>query len=178
MRRWATLLFFAGGLVAQNRITLSGGWGEQIGVYAPERQTAPVLGVGYGFRALKWFEPEAGFSAALQPGRQICNRFGCYDPNDRYYWIPFGARFVAPAGKRVEFSAGGGGLYEKYSVGGGSNPFSFQSRSGWGGYFLGGAAVAVTRRIWVGATPRFLLANPPYARDRWFTITGDVSFRF
>ncbi len=164
-------------LPAQNVISLSGGWGEQIAVYPTERQTAPVLGVSYGYRPLKWFGLEAGFFAALQPGQDLCSRFGCFNPNDRYFWIPFGARFIAPlAWKRVELSAGGGGLYERYAVG--ANPFGLPSRDGWGGYFAGGAAVGITRRIWVGATPRFLLANPPYARDRWFVITGDVSFRF
>jgi hypothetical protein len=179
MRRCASLLFLSGLLPAQNVVSLSGGWGEQIAVYPTERQTAPVVGVSYGHRLLKWFEPEAGFFAALQPGQDVCSRFGCFHPDDRYFWVPFGVRFIAPlAWKRVELSAGGGGLYEKYSVGGGSNPFSLQSRDGWGGYFVGGASVEITRRIWLGASPRFLLANPPYARDRWFVITGDVSFRF
>jgi hypothetical protein len=39
---------------------------------------------------------------------------------------------------------------------------------------LGGYLVAVIS----GSAPRFLLANPPYRRDRWFTIAGEISFRF
>jgi hypothetical protein len=39
-------------------------------------------------------------------------------------------------------------------------------------------AIDHSHRLWLGATPRFFLANPPYARDRWFVITGDVTFRF
>jgi hypothetical protein len=179
MRFCGGLLLLAGLLPAQSRISVSGGWGEQLSVYPTERQTAPVVGVSYGFRPLKWFEVEAGLFAGLQPGQPICNAHGCFNPDDRYFWVPFGVRFVAPlAWKRVELSGGGGGLYERYSIGGGNNPFSLQSRGGWGGYFVGGAAVSVTRRFWVGGTTRFLLANPQYARDRWFTITGDVSFRF
>ena len=165
--------------VERNRISVSGGWGEQLSVYSYDRQTAPVLGLSYAFRPLRWFELETGLFAGLQPGQEQCSAHGCFDPNDRYFWVPFGARFVAPmAWRRVELSAGGGGLYENYSV---SNAnFNVRSRSGWGGYFAGGAAVAIDRsqHFWLGATPRFFLANPAYARDRWFVITGDVSFRF
>jgi hypothetical protein len=180
MRLYIGFLFLAGVLPAQNRIALSGGWGEQISVYPAGRQTAPVLSVSYGYRPLKWFEVETGLMTALQPGQTLCSAHGCFDPDDRYFWVPFGARFVAPIGwKRVELSAGGGGLYERYSVRNGtSNPFNIASYDGWGGYFAGGAAVKVTHRIWLGATPRFLLANPKYRRDRWFTITGEVSSGF
>ncbi len=121
-------------------------------------------------------------SAALQPGQEQCNAHGCYDPNDRYIWVPFGVRFIAPlASGRLELSAGGGELYESYSFSG-MNPFTgaTEGRSGWGGYFAGGAAAALDHRhhYWIGVTPRVILANPPYARDRFFTITGDFSFRF
>ena len=70
-------------------------------------------------------------------------------------------------------------MYEKYTVesayGGSPTP-----RSGWGGYFLGSAAVALdpAGRFWLGATPRLFLANPAYARDRWFQIAGEFSIRF
>jgi hypothetical protein len=181
VRLCAGFLFLIGLLPAQsterNRISLSGGWGEQLTSYPYERQTAPVLGISYGYRPLRWFELEAGLSVALQPGFDQCSAHGCFDPNDRFIWVPFGVRFVAPiAWQRIELSAGGGALYERYSV---SNPnFNIQSRSGWGGYFTGGAAVALSRHFLLGATPRFFLANPSYARDRWFVITGDVTFRF
>jgi hypothetical protein len=179
MRLCVGLLLLAGFLPAQNRITLSGGWGEQITSHPNERQTAPVLGISYGFRPLRWFELEAGLMTGLQPGQTVCTGQSCFDPSDRYFWAPFGARFVAPiAWNRVELSAGGGGLLEKYSVSIRPNPFNIATYHGWGGYFAGGAAVKLTRHFWVGGTPRFLLVNPPYRRDRWFTITGDVSFRF
>jgi hypothetical protein len=183
VRVCAALLFFAGTLAAQqdfrNRITLSAGWGEQIDVYPPERQTAPVIGFSYGFRALKFLELEAGLSVGLQPGLELCSAHGCFNPNDRYFWVPFGVRFIAPvARKRVELSPGGGGLYENYSVG--CTNFNVLPHDGWGGYFVAGAALAIdhSRRFWIGATPRVILANPRYGRDRWFNITGDFSFRF
>jgi len=32
--------------------------------------------------------------------------------------------------------------------------------------------------FWLGVTPRWFLANPAYARDRWFQIACELSFRF
>ena len=77
--------------------------------------------------------------------------------------MPFGVRFVAPiAWKRVELSAGGGGLYEKYSV---SNANLRRAIARWMGRLLRRAArpFADFAAHLARATPRFLLANPPYA---------------
>jgi hypothetical protein len=168
----------------KNRITVSGGWMRQLYGYPyAELTTAPLVGLSYGYRPLQFMEFEAGIDVALQPGRQSCTQYGCYDPNDRYVRVPFGVRFIASLVKgRVELSAGGGGLYEQYSVSRPYNPFtgSRGRYGGWGGYFKESAAVALDhrRRFWAGVTPRVILANPPYVRHRWFTITGDLSFRF
>ena len=164
----------------KNRISVSGGWSRQMFGDPYDHETAPLVGLSYGYRPLKFMEFEAGVDVALQPRREMCTQYGCYDPNDRYIRVPFGVRFIAPlVAGRVELSAGGGGLYQKYSV---SNPSKFgtSSRSNWGGYFSAGAAVALDHRhrFWVGATPRVILANPPHTSNRWFTITGDLSFRF
>ena len=186
MKRFLTLLIVSGFIHAQplerNRISLSGGWTEQL--YPPNfdyRQTAPTVGLSYGYRAAKFLEIEAGISVGLQPGQDVCSRFGCSNPNDRYIWIPIGVRFIAPlVAGRVELSAGGGGLIQRYSVSNPDNPYSIASENSLGGYFTTGAAAALDhrRRFWLGATPRFLLANPEFRRYRWFQITGDVSFRF
>jgi hypothetical protein len=96
-------------------------------------------------------------------------------------WVPFGIRFIAPRYLgRIEFSGGGGGLYEKYSVSNPNSGFGLASRHGWGGYFVGSASVALDARkhFWLGATPRWFVVNPPYARDRWFQISGEFSVRF
>jgi hypothetical protein len=187
MRCLLTFLLLSSLVQAQssqkNRITVSGGWMRQLYGYPYEQlTTAPVMGLSYGYRPLKFMEFEAGVVVALQPGGVSCNAHACYDPNDRYIWVPFGVRFIAPlVAKRLELSAGGGGLYERYSVSNPDSPFGqFGGYGGWGGYFSAGAAVALDRRhrFWVGATPRVILANPQYRRDRWFTITSDISFRF
>ena len=168
--------------VPQSRLTFSGGWTRQVGGYSyVEKETATGLGLSYGYRLHKYVEAEAGLFSALDPTGEICSHNGCVDVNDHFYWVPFGVRFIAPLYLgRIEFSGGGGGLYERYTVGspfpgGGPSP-----RHGWGGYFVGSAAVALdhSRHFWLGAAPRWFLANPASARDRWFQFAGELSFRF
>ena len=180
-----TLLFLSGFIQAQtvdrNRISLSAGWTQQIYVNTDYGQAAPTVGLTYGYRPWKFLEFETGVSAGLQPGPQLCSRFGCYEPNDRYIWVPVGARLIAPLiAKRLELSLGGGGLIQKYWVSNPATEFGVRSQAGFGGYFTAGAAAAVDRRrrFWFGVTPRVLLANPEFRRWRWFTITGDFSIRF
>jgi hypothetical protein len=73
-----------------NRITFSGGW-------------SPI-------------ELEASLFTAFNPAGEVCSRIGCIDVDDRFYWVPFRVRFIAPLYfDRIEFSAGGGGPYEKYT---------------------------------------------------------------
>jgi hypothetical protein len=106
--RLRALLLLPALLLAQDRhrVSLSGGWGEQISTYSFDRQTAPVVGASYGYRPLRWIEFEAGLNVALQPGQAQCAAYGCFYPDDRIFWVPFGVRFIAPvAWKRVELSA-------------------------------------------------------------------------
>jgi hypothetical protein len=166
--------------VPPSRVTFSGGWAAQFNrQYGSE--SAPSLGLSYGYRFHKHVEAEGGLFTALDPTGEICSHNGCIDVDDRFFWLPFGVRFIAPLYLgRIEFSGGGGGLYEKYTVGSqfpGGGP---SERHGWGGYFVGSAAVALDHfyHFWLGVTPRWFLANPAYARDRWFQITGELSLRF
>ena len=77
-----------------------------------EKQSAPVLDLSGGCRVWKFVELELGVTMAFQPAPNQCNAHGCVNPDDRFYWVPFGVRLVAPlAWKRVEVSVGGGGLY-------------------------------------------------------------------
>jgi hypothetical protein len=152
---------------------------QQVG-YRFEHQAAPLAGISYAYRPLKFMEFEAGVDVALHPGAEECTQYGCYDPKDRYTRVPFGVRFLVPAAAgRVELFAGGGGLYQQYSI---ANPSysQFTSRSNWGEYALAGVGIALDRRrrFWAGVTPRGILANPRESGKRWFTITGDLSFRF
>lgn len=164
-----------------NRITFSAGWSREVGGDSFRKQRAPGLGLWYGYRAHKYVEAEAGVFTALRPAAEIRGASYFLDPNDRFIWIPFGIRFIAPLYlNRIEFSGGGGGLYEKYSV---SNPnpgLGVMSRTGWGGYFAGATSVALDRgrHVWMGAASRIFLANPAYARDRWLQITLEFIWRF
>jgi len=165
----------------RNRLTFSGGWSRQVDAFSFQKQTAPGLGLSYGFRVHRHVEAEAGLFAALQPAPEIRGASYFLDPDDRFLWVPFGIRAIAPLhADRLELSAGGGGLYQKYSI---SNPnpgLGAESRHGWGGYLAAGAAVSVDRgrHIWLGFTPRAFLANPKYRRDRWLQWNGEISFRF
>ncbi len=51
----------------------------------------------------------------------------------------------------MEFSSGGGGFIDKYSVSNPNPAVGLVSHFGAGGYFVGGAAMAITRsrRFWV-----------------------------
>jgi hypothetical protein len=169
-------------MAPRNRLTFSGGWSREIGGgISIGKDTAAGWGISYGYRVLRFLEPEAGVFLASQPSPDIRGANYFYNPDDRFVWVPFGVRFVAPLYLgRIEFSGGGGGLYEKYQVGNPNTAFGFASRSGWGGYFAGSAAVGLDRgkHLWLAATPRWFLANPAYARDRWVQISGEVSVRF
>ncbi len=168
--------------VPSNEIGVSGGWSRQVGGYAFEpKQTAPGLGISYGHRFHGFIEAETGLFTAIDPTGKQCSEFGCVDIDDRFWWIPFGVRFVAPLYLgRIEFSGGGGGLYEKYTVGGPVPYGAPAGRAGWGGYFVASAAVSLdhSRRFWLAFTPRWFLANPPGPRDRWIQLSGEFRFRF
>ena len=149
------------------RLTLRGAWSRQFAGWVYQQQkSAPGLGLSYGCRVHRNIELEAGFFTALNPTGEVCSRRGCEDVNDRFHWVPFGVRFVAPLYLgRLEFSGGGGG--ERYTVGNalpGGGPYP---RGGWGGYFVGSTAVARdrSRRYWLSASPR------------WFQLSGEFSIK-
>jgi hypothetical protein len=165
----------------RHRLGFGGGWSREFAGYSYPKDTATGLGLSYGYRVLRFLEAEAGVFAALQPTPDIRGANYFLDPDDRFLWVPFGVRFLAPLYlRRIEFAAGGGGLYEKYSVSNPSPGFGVQPHSGLGGYFVGSASIALDRgkHFWLGAAPRWFLANPPYRRDRWFQILAEFSVRF
>jgi len=165
-----------------DRLTFSGGYTQQFGGYSyVPKEAATGFGLSYGHRFRRYVEAEAGVFTTNNPTGDICASYGCTDVGDRYWWVPFGVRLIAPLYLgRVEFAGGGGGLYENYTVANPFEGFAPLPRQGWGGYFVGSAAIALdhAHRFWLGATPRWFLANPAHARDRWFQISGEFSVRF
>ena len=165
----------------RSEITFSGGQSWEVFKSFTESDTAVSLGGTYGYRVLKNLAVDAGVFAARDPFPPSCASFGCFNGDNRFIWVPFGARFILPLKQdRYELSAGGGGLWEHYTVNNPNTAFGANSYSGWGGYFKVSAGMALDRgrHFWISGTPRWILANPANQRDRWFMITGDVSFRF
>jgi hypothetical protein len=185
MRFLCGLLAAAGLVRAQpflrNEITFSAGQSWEVFKSFTETDTAVSLGGTYGYRVLKNVEVTAGAFVVLNPTPPDCASFGCSNGDNRFVWIPFGARFILPLKHdRYELSAGGGGLWEHYTVVNPNTSFGASSYGGWGGYLAVSAAMALDRgrHFWISGTPRWILANPGHVRDRWFMITGDISFRF
>lgn len=165
----------------RNQITFSGGQSWEVFKSFTESDTAVSLGGTYGYRLLRNVAVDAGVFVALNPHPPSCASFGCFNRDNRFVWVPFGARFILPLKHdRYELSAGGGGLWEHYSVSNPNTAFGASSYSGFGGYFATSVGMALDRgrHFWLSGTPRWILANPAFVRDRWFMITGDVSFRF
>ena len=178
------MLLCAGSLAAQsfsrNLLTFSGGWADQIGP-SYQNESATSLGLTYGYRWRQYVALEAGIQTALQPGPEVRGAHYDFKPDDRYIWVPFGVRLIAPiAEDRVELSVGGGGLYQRYSISNSGSGFGFDPYNAWGGYGVASAAVALDRRrhFWVGGSPRFFIANGDFHRDRWVTLTAEFGFRF
>ncbi len=185
MRNFFAAIFLASCVNAQsfqhNDITFSGGESWVLSKRFAYSNTAVSLGATYGYRINRFIEPEAGLFGAINPVPPNCESYGCYNGDNRFFWVPFGVRFILPLKQdRYELSAGGGGLYESFSVSNLVPESGLAPYSGFGGYFKASAAVALDRRrhFWLSATPRSLLANPAYERDRWLMMTGDLSFRF
>jgi hypothetical protein len=167
--------------VPRNRLTFSGGWSREVGGLSFSKRTATGLGFSYGYRADKYIEAECGIFAGFQPSVDIRTTGSFVNLDDRFIWLPFGLRFVAPIYlDRIEFSGGGGGLYQRYAVSDPSPALGIRSYNAWGGYVVGTITVALDggRHFWLGVTPRFFLANHAHTRDRWFQLSAEASFRF
>jgi hypothetical protein len=163
----------------RNSVTFGAGYGRDVNAACCQTDTAVSLDVTYGYRIWPFLQVEAGLATALNPVGGF--RGANYDvqPDNRFIWVPFGVRGILPLhSDRVELSLVAGGLYEKFTIA--PNPPGVMSRGGWGESFGAGAAVALDhgRHFWLGASPRFYLANTGGQNDRWFVITGDFSFRF
>lgn len=163
----------------------------------------PVVRAGYGFRFAEYFQLDAGFDTvfgAAGVNDYYTTAFGDLRIRDYQYFIPMGGRVVvALAKERVQLSAGGGGVYMRYSERI-RQPFGnsgyridcsvCSSRDGWGYYALVSANTALDygRHFRVGATGKVIrghtdgdplgAAPPLRTQDHWVVITGDFTFSF
>lgn len=165
----------------RNEVTFSGGESLQIFTPFTDSNTAVSLGGTYGYRLTPHITAEAGVFGVIDPYPPECDYLGCLGQDNRFLLVPFGVKFTLPLrNDRFEFSAGGGGLYQHFSVSNPNTDFGETSFGAWGGYFKTSAGVAIDRRrrFWFSATPRWTLANSGGIHERWFMLTGDLSFRF
>lgn len=181
------LLFLAAIMCAngqmRNSVTFGAGFAHNIGNTGYNGDSAPSFALTYAYRVVPHLDVEAGAVGTSSLGTEV--RGASYDvkADDHLLWVPFGIRGVLPLrGGRVEISAGGGGTYEKYFVGNPTLALGFVPRTGWGGYAVAGAAVALDegKRFWLSASPRFLFANTNrgYSDDRWFALNVGLGVRF
>jgi hypothetical protein len=164
----------------RSEVTFSGGTAIQFDVPLSSTATPVSLGGTYSYRLYRHLALEAGVLTAIHPTGPIRGYNYDIDPKDLFTWVQFGPRVVLPVWEgRLELSAGAGGAYENYSIGSDASGF-LSPRSGWGGNFSAGAAVALDhgRHFWLGTTPRWILVNTGAAHDRWFVAGGEFSFRF
>jgi hypothetical protein len=149
------------------RQSISGGFVYELKVGPNSQQlpSAPGYSITYSFRPRRWLALEAGLEQIPRPiGTGYCCEY-VQDVNDELYLVPFGVRYVwEPEGRRVRFSAGGGGAYLKYSVGAQGNgaPDGF---SGWGGQFVVSGDYGLTRsgNFRVGVTGRYYYVPAKYS---------------
>ncbi len=164
----------------RSEVTFSGGTAIQFNVPLSETATPVSLGGAYSYRPFRHLALEAGVLTAIHPAGVIRQDAYAFYPKDLFTWVQFGPRVILPVWEgRLELSAGAGGAYENYSASKDAFGYLFP-RSGWGGNFSAGAAVALDhgRHFWLGTTPRWMLVNAGAMHDRWFIAGGEFSFRF
>lgn len=179
-----------------------------LGVAAPRDQINPPFrnafswSFGYGYRPWKYLQFDAAldtaYNAADVDEYLLDPAFGYLRVRDFEYFVPLGARLVAPfKDNRFSLYGGGGGAYVRYSESL-RQPSEYynvacpscRSRDGWGYYFLAGGDVALTDsgRFRIGVTTRVYQVTTDgrgvgqlpavETRDRWINTYGHVTFSF
>jgi hypothetical protein len=159
------------------------------------------ISVAYGYRFLRYLQADVGLDmifGAAGVRAFLPTEIGYFRISDREYFLPFGARAIAPlVGGRVLISGGGGGAWLKYHerLRQPSQDFHIDcpdctARSGWGYYALANASyfldsgkhfrVGVTGRAVRGHTDGDPLGGLPPSRtkDHWLTMLAEFGFSF
>ena len=172
------VVFTAGVSLAQSsedyhhhNITVGVGPAIPLGNSTNYLSTAPLVGVGYGYRFNKWFQADAGlqfaFGAANNQNAEVSD-LGAVQGGDHEFMLPLGGRVYIPTRfHRIEASAGIGTAYLHYSETVSSNGFiqnncySCTARGGWGGYGLANVNyfLDTNRSFHVGTTLQYITAR-------------------
>ncbi len=197
---WAALLP-AQSYYPHHNITFGLGGGMPKGDLGGLFRNRPGITVDYGWRFDRYLQADFGFdtvfgAAGTREFEQTV--FGFSRIRDYQFFIPFGGRAILPlAHDRLLLSAGGGGMWLKYSelLRQPSSYYrvdciSCTTRSGWGSYALGDISTFIDQghHFRVGGVIKLIrgytegepvqAVTSPRTHDRWINVFGEVGFSF
>jgi len=162
--------------------------------------TAPMAAFRYGYRLNRYLQADAGLQLAWGAANNqnaVVTDVGNVQGGDHEFMIPLGGRVILPVPfKRLELSAGGGGVYLHYSETAPSggyyqiNCYSCTSRGGWGGYGLANISYFLdsNRNFRVGTTFQYISATTNgqavgnvvglSTSDHWANLTFEFGLSF
>jgi hypothetical protein len=208
MRFVLALALVAGSAFAQefyrkHNVMFNAGAGIPRGDLQDQFSTSAGVGALYGYRFHPYFQVEAGYETlfgAADIHDFVPTGFGPLKIRDYQQFVPFGGRVIVPLARdKVQFHAGGGGAYFRYSeriqqpyayYGYQIECFECASRDGVGYYALLGGSIALDRaqhfrlgfggKVYRGATSgeRFGTLPARETVDRWINIFGTFVFSF
>ena len=164
--------------------------------------TAPFVGVGYGYRINRLLQADAGllfaFGAANNQNAVVTD-VGTVQGGDHEFMIPLGGRIIIPQPlRRIEVSTGGGAVYLHYSETAPSGDYYYgpsvcytcTSRGGWGGYGLANVSyfldsnhtfrIGSTLQYIAGSTNGQAVGNLPGFKttDHWLNVAFGFGLSF
>lgn len=188
----------------RNTVTVGGGAAVPVGNDTAYLETAPLFSVGYGYRFNRFLEADAGlqiaFGAAMNQNPEQTD-LGVVQGKDHELMFPIGGRVYIPTPfKRMELSAGGGGIHLHYSetipsnvsygYGYSNTCYTCTARGGWGGYGLVNARYFLddNHTFHIGTTVEFISATTNgdpvgdipgiSTTDHWTNVSVDFGLSF
>ncbi len=156
--------------IHHNNISVGGGAAIPVGSTSGYLNTAFAFSVSYGYRVNRFFQADAGFQMAFgAANNQNLEQtdFGEVQGGDHEFMLPLGGRFIIPLPfRKLEASAGGGGVYLHYAEtapSGGMRGIQatatrVRHEAAWGGYGLANLSYFLDRNrtFHVGTTLEFI----------------------
>ena len=204
--RWLPALLVLSPLAAQeyyphHNLTLGGFAARPRGDLAAALNDAPGFSIGYGYRFARYFQADIGLDmmfGAAGVKDYLPTDIGYFRISDREYFVPLGARAIAPFFRgRLLVSGGAGGMWMKYHerIRQPSSDFHLDcpdctSRDGWGYYTLANISYFLDsgQHFRLGATGRMIrghtngdplgLLPPSETKDHWLVLGAEAGFSF